>query len=151
MASAEEPTSERTTDKPARSATNLGWPIAFALVGISAIAAGTFIFHECSPARLSQNIAAGLAQAFQPQVNVNSVVYTTLSNMVNQSKLVVLSTHINVDMTKTNEKIIWGIPLGTTTVYLRALDNGVQYFVPLTNPSRSDFKYDGVHKRITVR
>lgn len=109
------------------------------------------MFRECSPAHISRNISSGLAQAFQPKVNVNTVIYTTLSNMVNQSKLVVLSTQINVDLTKSNEKVIWGMPLGTTTVTVRALDNRVQYYVPLTNISKDDFRYDDVHKRLTLR
>src|SRR5947207_4211903 len=127
------------------------WAIAFAVVAVTAIAAVAFMFRECSPAHISRNISSGLAQAFQPKVNVNTVIYTTLSNMVNQSKLVVLSTQINVDLTKSNEKVIWGVPLGTTTVTIRALDNRVQYYVPLTNISKGDFRYDDVHKRLTLR
>lgn len=150
MADPEEQPAARPVDRPAKPASGPAWPIAFSLVAITAIAAVAFIFHECSPARLSRTIAGGLAQAFQPQVNVNSVVYTTLSNMVNQSKLVVLTTQINVDMTKADEKVVWGIPLGTTKVMLRALDNRVQYYVPLTNITKKDFRYDDVHKRLTV-
>jgi len=137
------------TPKPPSSGT--AWAIAFAVVAITAIAAVTFMFRECSPAHISQTVSAGLAQAFQPQVNVNTVIYTTLSNMVNQSKLVVLSTQLNVDLTKSNEKVVWGVPLGTTTVKLRALDNRVQYYVPLKHLSKSDFRYDDVHKRLTLR
>jgi hypothetical protein len=138
-------------EKSARRTSGTAWAIAFAMVGITAIAAITFMFRECSPAHLAQIASSGLAQAFQPRVNVNTVIYTTLSNMVSQSKLVVLNTHINVDLTKSNEKVIWGVPLGTTTVKVRALDNIVQYYVPLTNISKADFKYDDVHKRLTLR
>ena len=139
------------TPTPVRSNSGTAWAIAFAVVAIGAIAAGAFIFRECSPAHISRGITSRLAQAFQPQVNVNTVIYTTLSNMVNQSKLVVLLTQINVDLTKSNEKVIWGIPLGTTKVMLRALDNRVQYYIPLTNITPRDFKYDDVHKRLTLR
>jgi len=137
--------------KPPVRSSGTAWAIAFAVVAVTAIACIAFMFRECSPARISRTVSSGLAQAFQPKVNVNTVIYTTLSNMVNQSKLVVLSTHINVDLTKSNEKVIWGVPLGTTTVKVRALDNVVQYYVPLTNISKADFKYDDVHKRLTVR
>jgi hypothetical protein len=129
----------------------VAWAIAFAVVAVTAIAAVAFMFRECSPAHIAQVTSTGLAQAFQPRVNVNTIIYTTLSNMVSQSKLVVLSTHINVDLTKSNEKVIWGLPLGTTTVKVRALDNVVQYYVPLTNISKGDFRYDDVHKRLTLR
>ena len=140
-----------TKPTPRSSGSGTAWAIAFAVVAVTAIAAVAFMFRECSPAYISRNISSGLAQAFQPKVNVNTVIYTTLSNMVNQSKLVVLSTQINVDLTKSNEKVIWGVPLGTTTVTVRALDNRVQYCVPLTNISKGDFRYDGVHKRLTLR
>src|SRR5256885_1500504 len=136
---------------PSPSGSGTAWAIAFAVVAITAIAAVSFMFRECSPARISRNISSGLAQAFQAKVNVNTIIYTTLSNMVNQSKLVVLSTQINVDLTKSNEKVIWGVPLGTTTVTVRALDNRVQYYVPLANISKGDFRYDDVHKRLTLR
>ncbi len=151
MADPEQQPAVNVTDRAGKPVSGPAWPIAFALVAITAIAAVAFIFHECSPARMSRTIASGLAQAFQPQVNVNSVVYTTLSNMINQAKLVVLTTQINVDMTKADEKVVWGIPLGTTKVMLRALDNRVQYYVPLTDITKKDFRYDNVHKRLTVR
>src|SRR3954467_1967449 len=120
----------------------VAWAIAFAVVAVTAIAAVAFLFRECSPAHIANVTSSGLAQAFRPRVNVNTVIYTTVSNMVNQSKLVVLANHINVDLSKSNEKVVWGFPLGTTTVKVRALDNVVQYYVPLTNISKSDFRYD---------
>ena len=43
------------------------------------------------------------------------------------------------------------MPLGTTTVALRARDNRVQYYVPLTNITKGDFKYDETHKRLVFR
>jgi len=144
----ENPTPET---KPAARSSGNAWAIAFAVVAVTAIAAVAFMFRECSPAHVSRTVSSGLAEAFQPKINVNTVIYTTMSNMVNQSKLVVLSTHINVDLMKSNEKVVWGVPLGTTTVTVRALDNVVQYYVPLTNITKADFKYDDVHKRLTVR
>ena len=127
------------------------WAIAFALVSITAIAAIVYLLRECSPAHVARNVTAGIAQAFQPKVNATTVINTTLTRMVDQSKLVVLRTSVNVEITKSNEKEIWGIPLGVTKVALRALDNRVQYYVPLTNLTKSDFRYDDVHKRLTVR
>src|SRR4051812_12626783 len=129
----------------------VAWAIAFAVVAVTAIAAVAFLFCGFSPAHIANVASSGLAQAFQPRVNVNTVIYTTVRNMVNQSKLVVLANHINVDLSKSNEKVVWGFPLGTTTVKVRALDNVVQYYVPLTNISKSDFRYDPVHRRLTVR
>src|SRR3954466_10839588 len=124
MDTREQPPGVPSTTPPApRSGSSPAWAIAFAVVAVTAIAALAFIFHECSPRRISVNLARGLAQAFQPQVNANTLVFSTVSNMVNQSKLVVLSTSINVEMNKSNEKIVWGVPLGTTKVTVRALDN----------------------------
>src|SRR3954451_12632849 len=132
-----EPVSTTSSRGPSGSGT--AWAIAFAVVAVTAIAAVAFLFRECSPAHIANVTSSGLAQAFRPRVNVNTVIYTTVSNMVNQSKLVVLANHINVDLSKSNEKVVWGFPLGTTTVKVRALDNVVQYYVPLTNISKSDF------------
>ena len=136
---------------PPRRGPGAAWPIAFALVAITAIAAITFIVRECSPAHVAKNVTAGIAQAFQPKVNSTTIINTTLSRMANQSKLVVLSTSVNVEITKSNEKEIWGFSRGTTTVWVRALDNRVQYYVPLTNITKSDFKYDNIHKRLILR
>jgi hypothetical protein len=127
------------------------WPTAFALVSITTIASVTFLVRECSPAHVARNVTAGIAQAFQPKVNASTIINTTLSRMANQSKLVVLSTFLNVDISKSNEKEIWGVSLGVTKVNLRALENRVQYYIPLTNITKADFKYDDVHKRLTVR
>jgi hypothetical protein len=147
-----EPFAARPEEPPPRPrASGTAWAIAFALVAITTIASITFLVRECSPAHMAAKVTAGIAQAFQPKVNASTVINTTLTRMANQSKLVVLSTFINVDITKANEKEIWGVSLGTTKVILRALDNRVQYYVPLTNITKSDFKYDHVHKRLTVR
>lgn len=150
MANSEQQPRSLQPETPVRNSST-AWAISFAVVAVTAIAALAFIFHECSPRRISRDVATGLARAFQPQVNANTLVFSTVSNMVNQSKFVVLSTSINVEMAKSNEKIIWGVPLGTTKVTLRALDNRVQYFVPLTHVTARDFRYDDVHKRLTVR
>src|SRR3954470_24915389 len=98
MGSAEEQPSAPPSNPPLRSGPGSGtaWAIAFAVVAVTAIAAVAFIFHECSPRGISGNIASNLAQAFQPQINASTLVFSTVSNMVNQSKLVVLSTSINV-------------------------------------------------------
>ena len=147
----QQPPPPQPTDSPPPRGSGVAWAIAFSLVSISAIAAITFLLRQCSPAHISQNIATGLAQAFQPQINANTVINTTLNRMADQSKLVVLSASVNVEITKSDEKVIWGVPLGTTVVALRARDNRVQYYVPLTNISKGDFKYDDVHKRLTLR
>src|SRR5258706_2192107 len=84
------------TPTPVRSNSGTALAISFAVVAISAIAAGAFVFRECSPRHISRGITSRLAQAFQPQVNVNTGIYTTLSNIVNHSKLVVLLTQTYV-------------------------------------------------------
>jgi hypothetical protein len=151
MSELEEPSPVSKPTEPPPRGSGTAWAIAFAVVSVTAIAALTFLLRQCSPAHISRNVAEGLAQAFQPKVNANTVINTTLTRMADQSKLVVLSTHINVEITKSDEKVIWGVPLGTTTVTLRANDNRVQYYVALTNITKADFKYDDVHKRLTLR
>ncbi len=133
------------------------WPLAVMAVLIVSIIAGTYVI--VTVLKLGQKVVeapakmvAGIQDAFRPRVTVNTVISTTLDRLKNESKLVVLTARVNVEITKESEKsVLWGkVDLGSTRVRLKAVGNKIQYYVPLEKIEREAFKYDDFHKRITV-
>ena len=92
-----------------------------------------------TPARVIE----GIAQAFKSTVNVRTTIDTAIGSVRKEASLVVLKSSVNVTITKSSEKNLWGkIYLGTTTVTVRAMDNRVQYVVPLEKFGPSDIRYE---------
>lgn len=81
----------------------------------------------------ASRIPERLAGAFKPAVNVNTVFSSAIKNARNQSKLVVMTAEVDVNIDKTSEKrVLWdALRLGDTTVRLRVRDNKVQYYIPM--------------------
>jgi hypothetical protein len=86
-------------------------------------------------------------------VKYSTTVFDTLESLKKTSRLVVLTASLNVEVIEQSQKTqnLFGyeVDLGTTEVRVRALDNRIQFHVPLTNISAANFTYDPAHKRLT--
>jgi hypothetical protein len=136
------------------------WPMAFAIVGLAIIIAGTVIVMKIirvgekvgegaidAPSR----IAASLADAFKTKVTHTTVINSTLQSLKHDPKLVVLTATVNVEITKENEKALWGmVYMGKSKARIKAYGNKVQYVVPMDSITETNFFYDDIHKRIVV-
>jgi hypothetical protein len=129
----------------------LGWPAAFALVGITAIIAIAIFLHRNNPIRQAASAASEWAAAFKPSINSQTVILSSLARLTNQAKLVVLSATLDVEIVKSSEKKYFGIDLGTTVVRLKARSNRAQYFVQLRNVNAKNFRYDADTRRVEFR
>src|SRR5687767_768825 len=111
------------------------WPIAIAVIAIAVVALAGFIFKSCldQPTHLAESIA----RATQPQININTVIQTSLERLRDESKLVVYTADVAVMVTKfSDKKVLYGkLDLGTTTVRLRASGNKAQIVIPLKDLS----------------
>jgi hypothetical protein len=105
------------------------WPLAITAIGL-----GTIIFILVTVflvARGCENIVDKLAQAFKPDVGSKTVIDGGIGKLKFEPKLVVVTIPINCTLEKTmTTKILWGIPIGSTRVTVRALENHVQYIIP---------------------
>lgn len=136
------------------------WPLAFAIVALAIIGAGTFIVlrvigigEKVGQEAVSTpgKLAAALADAFKPTVKVNTVISSTLQSLKHDPKLVVLTASVNVEITKESEKTLWGlVDMGKTKARIKAYGNRVQYVVPMEGLSQTNFFYDDIHRRIVV-
>jgi hypothetical protein len=99
-----------------------------------------------------ERLVEGIGRAFRSNVNVTTTLDTAIASVRNQANLVVLTSSINVTVTRSSEKsTLYGmINMGTTTVSVRAQDNRIQYIVPLDSFSPSDLRYDSTSKTLTV-
>jgi hypothetical protein len=86
--------------------------------------------------------AGGLAGAFAPQINYRTAIYSALTDLKVDPKLVILTLTSDVQVSKSSElKILWGLNLGTTSVEVRAADNKVQYYIALEDLDADDMQY----------
>ena len=126
------------------------WPIAFTVIAIALIALGGFIFKTCvdQPRRMAETIA----NATRPQVNVSTIIRTSLERLREESKLVVYTADVSVMVTKVSDKKVLGgkVDLGTTTVRLRAAGNKAQIVIPLNELEESDFAYNPSDNRFVI-
>lgn len=136
------------------------WPLAFAVVALAIVGAGTIILFKIigvgekvggEAVSVPSRIAASIADAFKPKVSFNTVISSTLQSLKHDPKLVVLTASVNVEITKESDKTLWGIvDMGKTKARIKAYGNKVQYVVPMDNITETNFFYDDIHKRIVV-
>ncbi len=137
-----------------------GWPAAFATVAIMGLLMVIVVVRSCqsTASKAAANVSAIIATAadlFKPKVNVTTALFTSLESLKQESKLVVLTATLNVEILKQSEKdlSVFGksVPLGTTSVRLRAAENKVQYYVPLKGLTTNQFTLDPLHRRIELK
>ena len=139
------------------SAPKSAWPWAFAVVALGIVAAATFLSLKLidagrDAAMLPVRAIDRLGAIFKPNVTVSTVVMNTVEKLKKESKLVVLTVTVNVEVSKKSEKnSLYGlVDFGETTVTLKAYGNKVQYFVPLAGLKTDDIRYDPVSKKVII-
>lgn len=114
------------------------WPVV-----ILVIFGGTLFFANHLIGKASRTIA--------PTINTTTVIQTSVSRLRQESKLVVLSAEVTVEVTRTSSKILFDMfDLGDTVVTLRAKGNRAQYYIPLEKVSADDFRLSSDKQSLTV-
>ena len=141
-----------------RRAPSAAWAVAAVFVAM--IGAATFLIYTVVysvPAKVIETGASAastaieqaaripdrLAAAFKPNVSVSTIVSSGIENVKHQSKLVVMTADVDVEIGKSSEKkVLWDyLKLGDTTVRLRVRDNKVQYVVPVQEFDKDDVTF----------
>jgi hypothetical protein len=139
------------------------WPVAAVLIVLIVALVGVpaYFVHRAlqtagklanTPGKLLDQAADALRGAFGPQVQVTTVLHSSVAGLHTRPKLVVLTAEIAAEITKTSEtKTFWGyVNFGTTQVRLRAAGNRVQYVIPLGAVTARDFRYDPARQVLIV-
>lgn len=152
--------SKPTPPQPAAGKPRSFWPLAFAIVALALIGAGTLVVFRVigigekmgeGVVNAPSKLAVSLADAFKPKVSYNTVISSTLQSLKHDPKLVVLTASVNVEITKESEKSLWGlVDMGKTKARIKAYGNRVQYVIPMDSLTETNFFYDDLHKRIVV-
>lgn len=111
--------------------------MAVTVVAVSWIVASTV----GSLTQVAVDAADRLAQAFKPQVNIQTTVRAAVGNLDPQLRLKVAERELEVTVEDLEETRWLGVPLGSTVTKLRSSGNLVQYIVPLegVTPERMEF------------
>jgi hypothetical protein len=131
------------------------WPITL-IVLASIITLGIVLSTRMTTNAVNHAVDAFLG-AFKPTVNSVTVIESAITSIKGgaaNGKIQVLTATLDARVEKRKEtRILWEeLYLGTTTVELRALDNRVQYLLPISGLAASDFHYDAPVRvlRVTV-
>lgn len=90
-------------------------------------------------------------RAFTPSYSSAAIVQTSVTRLHEQSKLVVLSADITVEVTRTSSKILWDVlDFGDTVATIRTRNNKAQYFVPLNKITAQDFHFSANNRSLTL-
>lgn len=89
--------------------------------------------------------AGSLAQAFRPQVNIQTTVRAAVGDLDPQLRLKVAERELEVTVEDLQETRWLGLPVGSTVTSFRSTGNLVQYIVPLEDitPDRLEFVGSG--------
>lgn len=105
--------------------------------------------------KVVRGLGDGLGSAFKPTVNYTTLISGAVGRLQQESKLVVLRAEVAAEVTKESQKMqrLFGydLDLGTTTVRVRARENQVQFFIPLSSLSDKSFEYRAREKRLVFR
>jgi hypothetical protein len=105
--------------------------------------------------RIVRSVGDGLGSAFKPTVSYTTLISGAVGRLQQESKLIVLRAEVAAEVTKESQKMqrLFGydLDLGTTMVRIRARENQVQFFVPLTSLSDKSFEYQSREKRLVFR
>jgi hypothetical protein len=119
--------------------------VILAVTGVLTICAlaMTWIFAGAigSATQSAVDAAGRLADAFKPQVNIQTTVRAAVGNLDPQLRLKVAERELEVTVEDLQETRWLGVPLGSTVTQLRSSGNLVQYVVPLDGltPERMEF------------
>jgi hypothetical protein len=119
--------------------------VILAVTGVLTIGAlaMTWIFAGVigSATQSAVDAAGRLADAFKPQVNIQTTVRAAVGNLDPQLRLKVAERELEVTVEDLQETRWLGVPLGSTVTQLRSSGNLVQYVVPLDGltPERMEF------------
>jgi hypothetical protein len=119
--------------------------VILAVTGVLTIGAlaMTWIFAGAigSATQSAVDAAGRLADAFKPQVNIQTTVRAAVGNLDPQLRLKVAERELEVTVEDLQETRWLGVPLGSTVTQLRSSGNLVQYVVPLDGltPERMEF------------
>ncbi len=124
------------------------WAVAFvAVFAISAIWVLPLILVKNTADRSLDAVKGGLdalIMALKPSVEVNTIISRTIGSLSREKKLVVMTQTVDAEITreKLGRTFYEYIPTGTARVRIKALDNRVQFYIPLDELGLERFQYD---------
>ena len=93
-----------------------------------------------------------LSMALKPSLEVNNVISHTLGELSRDKKLVVMTQTVDAEIAreKPGRAFYDYIPTGTARVRIKALENRVQFYIPLDEIGLDKFQYDPVARTLKI-
>jgi Protein of unknown function (DUF4230) len=133
------------------------WPFAtVAIVVLALVAIGVYYGISAATSTTRQVLQApaqlltGLAAAFRPETTATTEIRAAIGKISTAPKFVCLTADIDAEIRKSSATN-WGyLYWGTTRVALRAHNNKIQYFIPVSQIQESNFSYDEATQVVTL-
>jgi hypothetical protein len=107
--------------------------------------------HIDKAANSPSNFIKSITDAFKPTYNVSGSVTAFANRVQAESKLVVLTQSLDVEVVRTDELRILDTHVGTAWVRMLFRGNKVQYYVPMKPPAADNCSFDPRTRKLTVR
>ncbi|MBN2790797.1 MAG: DUF4230 domain-containing protein [Candidatus Delongbacteria bacterium] len=111
---------------------------AFAVVCVVAILTTGYILYK-----FSMGFHDTFNNVFRPNVYNTEIILNTIGQLKQESKIVVMTAELTVEIERSSSKILWDwYHLGTTTVEMKVPGNKVQYYIPADSLSSNSIRWD---------
>jgi len=102
------------------------------------------------PGRAADSVAHYFSDAVRPQIDVHTIVMSTLTDVKKTNKLVVAQPVGNIDVTRDDSYASMGVYWGTNRVRIIAHDTKAQFVIDLSRLQTSDFILNGKTLQVTL-
>ena len=111
---------------------------AFAVVCIVAILVAGFLLYK-----FNLGVYNTVNKMFRPNIYHTEITMNTIGKLQQESKIVVMTAELAVEIERSSSKILWDwYHLGTTTVEMKVPGNKVQYYIPADSLDEKSIFWD---------
>ncbi|MDA3885264.1 MAG: DUF4230 domain-containing protein [Candidatus Delongbacteria bacterium] len=119
---------------------------AFAAVCIVAILVAGFLLYK-----FNLGVYNTVNKMFRSNVYNTEIVLNTIGELQQESKIVVMTAELTVEMQKSSSKVLWDwYHLGTTVVEMKVPGNKVQYYIPADSLNTNNIYWDHRRQEIVI-
>jgi hypothetical protein len=130
------------------------WPVATVMVALILVVgvpvAYLMMRAAALPGRLATTLAQAAAEAVRPKVSIQQVVATSVGEVRQENKLVVMTAAISTDVTRQEAITSWGMYWGTNVARVAVKDARVQWVIDCNKMQPSDYSYNEGTKVLSV-
>jgi hypothetical protein len=102
------------------------------------------------PTSVGTGVKNFVTDVTRPKVDIHEIILTTVQKVQHENKLVVLTSTLDVDVTRKEGSSSWGVYWGTNVARVMVRDAKVQYCIDLGTVGTADLGFDESRRVLTI-